>query len=97
VSGFSNEPRNLVERAADKALEALELELERADATLEKALVLIVAGNVPAGYPTSTTAGHGVDDARDLIGLLASHLVSTGREVGIRIELVPVDRIGRDS
>lgn len=98
MSGSSDTPRNLVERAADKGLEAIAAELAHADVEVERALVLVVAGaGVPAGEPDAATCGSGVDDPRELIALLASHLISAGRQVGLTVQLLPVEKIGRDS
>jgi hypothetical protein len=95
--GASDTPRNLVERAADKGLEAIKAELAHADATLERALVLVVADKVPTGEADAATTGSGVEDAHELIALLASHLISAGRQIGLQVELVPFEKIGGDS
>jgi hypothetical protein len=93
-TGSSDEPRNLVEHAADAGMQAIAETLAHADAEIEQVLVVLVAKDVPTGEPDSVTAGHGIEDATDLVALLTSHFISAARAVGLDVKLVPVQRMG---
>jgi hypothetical protein len=90
----SEEPRNLVEHAADAGLKAIQAHLAHADAEVVEVFILLHAANVPSGEPDTVTAGDGFDDARDLVAFVAAHFVGAARGVGLRVDIIPMETIG---
>jgi hypothetical protein len=92
--GSSEEPRNLVEHAADAGIRAIEAHLAHADAKIKSLLIVLDAEGVPEGELDCVSAGSGIKDPRDLIAMLAGHLAGAGRQVGLRVEIIPLEKIG---
>lgn len=88
----SKQPRNLVEHAADAGLEAIKAHLAHADAEIVEALVLVHIKGAPSGEPDTVSAGEGVEDASDLVAFLAAHFISAARQVGLSVDLVPIEK-----
>jgi len=91
----SSEPRNLVERAADAGMDAIREHLAHADANVDTLLVLLTIKGAPTGEPDTVSAGHNVEDAKELIALLGSHFIEAARQVGMRVDLVPIQTKGQ--
>lgn len=87
---ISDEPNSRVCAAADAALRAMEASLEIEGAEIERAFVLLVAKGLPPDELDACTAGTGIEDAADLLGLLMSHVVQAGQQLGLKIAVVPV-------
>jgi hypothetical protein len=92
--GSSDSPRNLIEHAADAGLVAIREHLAGADAEVKEVLILLHATNLPKGELDTVSAGDGFEDARDLVAFMAGHFIGAARQVGLQVELVPVEKIG---
>jgi hypothetical protein len=92
--GSSEEPRNLVEHAADAGIQAIAAHLAHADAKIKTLLIVLDAEDVPEGEVDCVSAGSGIEDPRDLIAMLAGHLAGAGRQVGLTVQIIPVEKIG---
>jgi hypothetical protein len=97
----SEEPRNLLERACAAAFEALEETLAEEGATLQFGFISINASGQPGGEPDAATALEGeelpedlADRARMVLATLVGHAVHVGRQIGVRVQMIPVGRIG---
>lgn len=88
--GTAHEPRNLVERAGDAALEAVEATLAAAGAELDHVLVLVHATGVPDGEVDVCECGSGFAEPRDLLAELLVYATQVGRELGLDVRLVPL-------
>jgi len=92
IHGSSDEPRFLTERAADAGIQAIAEYLAHADAKIERLLIVLDVDKTPGDEPDSVTAGSGIEDPRDLIAHLVSHAAAAGRQIGLRIDILPVER-----
>jgi hypothetical protein len=90
--GSSETPRNLVEHAADAGLKAIKEHLAHADAEIEEAIILLHINGAPTGEQDSVSAGEGVEDAKDLVAFLAGHFIGAARQVGLRVDLIAMDK-----
>jgi hypothetical protein len=94
MSEPSETPRNLVEHAADAGLRAVESYLLHHDAEIVEAFVLVHAKGVPRGEMDTVSAGRGLDEAKDLVSFLAAHFIAAARGVGLRVDLITMDKRG---
>jgi hypothetical protein len=85
-------PPDLVSAAADAAFTAIDTHLAHADAACTKALILLEIEGQPTGEAHQVVAGHNVEDAKDLIAMLAAHFVAACDQIGIKVDLMPVQR-----
>lgn len=85
-----DEPESTVERAAAAALEAAEQSLVAAGATAERVFVVVRADSVPAGELDCTIAGHGYEDAGDLMAELLVHLREVAAVNGFTLHVMPI-------
>ena len=90
IRGSSEEPRYLVERAADAGIKAIAEVLAHADTKIERLLILLDAETTPGDEPDSTSAGVNVEDARDVVALCVLHATSSARQIGLKIDLLPI-------
>jgi hypothetical protein len=102
-TGPSEGPRNLVERAAEAAMEAVDAVLGEAGARTGTLFLALRALDVPAGEHDAVSAGHGemlpedlAERVRDIVAFLVSQAVSAGRQIGVDVKVVPL-RGGPDS
>lgn len=86
----SDTPRWTVERACDAALRAVETSLQAEGAEAVHVFVTVHARDVPPGELDCATAGHGYDDAKDLFVELAGALSGVGKQIGVRVDIVPM-------
>jgi hypothetical protein len=103
VSGASEEPRNLVERAAAAAMDAVDRVLAEAGATTGTLYIALHANGMPAGELDAVTAAHGADldsdlraRSRDVIAFLVAEAAGVGSAIGVDVKIVPL-RGGPDS
>lgn len=89
MSDWAHEPRNVIERACDRALDALAEELATEGAEVKRAFVLVLADGLPDGRD-ACTAGTGVEDAAELIAFVTSHLIQAGQKAGLKIVVAPL-------
>jgi hypothetical protein len=92
--GPSDEPRIAVERAADAAMRAAAVSLKAEGARLTKLFVCLVAEDVPAGELDATVAGHGYEDAAELISELVGHLSGASRAAGLQLQVHALPGVG---
>jgi hypothetical protein len=97
MTGYTHEPQNLAERAADAGMSAIHEFLGEAfpGAEAEQIIILLRTKDGPSSEPDSVTAGHNVRDARDLLASVMSYLIQAAAQVGLEIQLVPVRKIGQ--
>lgn len=102
MSGASGEPRNLIERAADAALRAIEDALEQAGARPARVFVAIQAADVPAGERDAVVAATGAElpadldeRAREVVAFLIGEAAQAGKALGLDIRVVPLRQHGR--
>lgn len=96
--GVSEDPRNLVERAAAAAMDAVDAVLEPAGASVGTLYVSLHALGMPAGEELdSVAAAHGADladdpaeRARDVVAFLVTEAVAVGRQIGLDVKVVPL-------
>jgi hypothetical protein len=98
----TTEPSNLVERAAAAALQAVDAVLEEVGGRAERVYIAIQAGDLPAGELDAVSAAGGyelpedVDErARDVFAFLISEAASTGKAIGVRVDVVPLATRGQ--
>lgn len=91
----TNEPTNLVERAGDAGIQAIHEHLAHADAKVQTLLILLTIDTAPTGEPDTVTCGSNVEDAKELVALLAAHLVEAARKIGLRVDLIPIQTKGQ--
>src|SRR6185369_13152776 len=89
-TGPAHEPRNLVERAGDAALEAVDATLAAGGAELDHVLVILHATGVPAGEQDVCECGSGFENPRDLLAELLTYAIQVGRELGVDVRLHPL-------
>jgi hypothetical protein len=92
--GSSEEPRNLVEHAADAGIQAIAAHLAHADAKVKTLLIVLDAEDVPEGELDCVTAGSGIEDPRELVAMLAGHLAGAGRQIGLKVQIIPLEKMG---
>lgn len=96
MSGWTSEPRNLIEQAADNAFDAIRDTLADAGATAVRMLVLIDADGIDTsdGSKDSVTAASGneVLTGRDVLAMLIEHAVESGKELGVDVMVAPMGR-----
>ena len=80
-----------MEHAADAGLVAIREHLAHADAEIAEVLILLHINGAPTGEEDTVTAGEGIEDAKDMIALLAGHFIGAARQVGLRVDLVTMD------
>ena len=104
MSGASEEPRNLVERAAAAAMDAAGKVLEAEGAKVDRVYIALAAGDVPVGELDAVAAfqGEAIDDdagelerARELVAFLVSEAASAGKAIGVDIRVLPMGRMGQ--
>lgn len=92
MSGYSEQPRNPVERIADAGLEALKSQCLVEGLELKRSFVLV---QIEGTEPDAVTAGNGIEDGRDLLAFVLSSLISAAKELGLTIKVVPMEKMGR--
>jgi hypothetical protein len=85
-----DQPQDLVSATANAAFEEIDRYLAHADARCVKALLLLEIEGQPAGEATDVSAGHNIESHMDVLALMAGHLVAAAGELGIQIDLLPV-------
>lgn len=102
MSGASEEPRNLVERAAAAAMDAASDVLGAAGAKADRVYVALSASDVPAGeldavasFQGEAADGDTAERARELVAFLVSEAASAGKALGLDIRIVPMGPIGQ--
>lgn len=85
-------PHDLVSEAAAAAFEAIDEHLAHADARCVKALLLLEIEGQPTNEATDVAAGHCIGDPKEVVTMLAGHLVAAASQLGVKIDLMPVHR-----
>jgi hypothetical protein len=83
-----HDPRDLVARASDAAIEAANDALREAGAELVLMTVTLVADDPPEGEANANTAGWGFDDDHELLAFLISTTQQVAGELGFELHVV---------
>jgi hypothetical protein len=94
MTGYTTEPESFVEKAADAGLKAIN-EFLGEQAVAEEIVILLRIKGQPEGELDSVTAGHNIEDGRDLIVSLASHLVQAGAMIGMEVRILPLENVSQ--
>jgi len=90
IRGSSETPRYLVERAADAGIQAIGEYLAHHDAKVEKLFICLDVDTTPGDEPDSVTCGSGLEDPKDVVALCVMHAAAAGRQIGLKIGVMPV-------
>lgn len=91
----SFEVRNQIEHAADAALEAFWRALPHGASMIDGNHLLVLA-HVPGLDPDAVVAGPVAADPGELLLILYGHLRGVAKSLGMDVQLLPVDQIGRE-
>jgi hypothetical protein len=91
--GEANEPRNVIERAADAAMNAATNVIEEAGGEIKTIWIVIQAPGVdgPDGRDV-VAAGTGFEGGSELFATLIAEAVSVGRQLGLTVLVAPLRR-----
>ena len=71
-------------------MQAIHEHLAHADAKVVSLIILLTIDSPPTGEPDTVTCGTNIEDARDLVANLGAHFIEAARQVGMRVDLVPL-------
>jgi hypothetical protein len=91
------EPRTLLDRAAQAAMEAARETLAREGATLDQLFITLNASGQPGGEPNATSAADGEALPEDfgersqmILAFLVGHAVEVGKQIGVTVLVAPI-------
>jgi hypothetical protein len=91
------EPRTLLDRAAQAAMEAARETLAEEGATLDQLFITLNASGQPGGEPNAASAADGdslPEDLRErstmIFSFLVGHAVEVGKQIGIKVLVAPI-------
>lgn len=102
MSPVSEEPGELVEHAAQAAMDAAEAVLNEGGASIATLYVALHANGVPDGEQDAVAAAAGDDlsedvglRTRDVVAFLVSEAAQVGREIGLDVRIMPFPKMGQ--
>lgn len=92
MSPVGNEPSSRVGEAADSAIKAIENYFHDAGLEIDHLLIILKAVSVPEDELDSVVAGQGIGDPRQVVALLGTHFMGAAEQVGLQVQMIPMQR-----
>lgn len=88
MTGSSETPRTPAERAANDALELFDERIRAAGGKVQQAVIFAW---VEPMRPNAVSAGAGFQDPADLFTFLLSQATGVGKQIGMRVDVIPYE------